>query len=114
MVAFCRITNRMSLAVKLHPSRFTAMSGKMAAIVAHVVGERWTSPAIVELVVTSDGHLLACHEGDCGCNDYLGTVDDLKSNWARLLEVAELTPEERQEAGRLFQRAVSDGGVDPR
>ena len=108
MVAFCRVTRRMELAKKLHPSRFTAMSGKMAAIVAHIVGERWTSPAIVELVATSDGHLLACHEGDCGCNDYLGTVDNLKANWARLLEVADLTPEERQEADRLFQRVLDD------
>ncbi|MGA2620199.1 MAG: hypothetical protein ABSF26_21480 [Thermoguttaceae bacterium] len=108
MVAFCRITKRMALARKLHPSRFTAMSGKMAAIVAHIIGQRWTSPAIVELVATSDGHLLACHEGDCGCNDYLGTVANLKSNWARLLEVAELTPKERQEADRLFQRVVAD------
>jgi len=98
----------MGLAMKLHPSRFTAMSGKMAAIVAYIVGERWTNPAIVELVATSDGHLLACHEGNCGCNDYLGTVDDLKSNWARLLEVADLTPQERQEADRLFQRVVGD------
>jgi hypothetical protein len=108
MVAFCRITKRMELAKKLHLSRFTAMSGKMAAIVAHIVGERWTSPAIVGLMATSDGHLLACHEGDCGCNDYLGTVDNLKSNWARLLEVADLTPEERQEADRLFQRVMVD------
>ena len=108
MVAFCRITKRMEVAKKLHPSRFTAMSGKMAAIVAHIVGERWTSLAIVELVATSDGHLLACHEGDCGCNDYLGTVDNLKSNWARLLEVADLMPEERQEADRLFQRVIAD------
>ena len=106
MVAFVRITKRMELAKKLHPSRFTAMSGKMTAIVACIVGEQWTIPAIVELVTTSDGHLLACHEGDSGCNEYLGTVDSLKSNWARLLEVADLTPEERQEAERLFQRAV--------
>jgi hypothetical protein len=35
-------------------------------------------------------------------------VDDLKSNWARLLEVADLTPEERQEADRLFQQVVAD------
>jgi hypothetical protein len=56
MVAFCHVTKRMELAKKLHPSCFTAMSGKMAAIVAYIVGEHWTSPAIVELVATSDGH----------------------------------------------------------
>lgn len=108
MVAFCRITTRMELAKKLHPSHFSSMSAKMTAIVACILGERWTSPAIVELMVTSDGHLLACHEGDCGCNDYLGTVGELKSNWARLLDVADLTSEERQEADKLFQRAIAD------
>ena len=108
MVAFGPVTKQMELAKKLHPSRFTAMSGKMTAIVACILGERWTAPAIVELMATSDGHLLACHEGDCGCNDYLGTVDNLKSNWARLLEVADLTADERQEADRLFQQVVAD------
>ena len=96
----------MTLAQKLHPSRFTAMSGKMAAIVACILGEQWTSPAIVELMVTSDGHLLACHEGDCGCNDYLGWASDLEANWNRLLDVADLTPAERKEAEAAFEQAV--------
>ena len=43
------------LAAKLRPDRFTAMSGKMAAIVGYIVGERFSDPAISELVVTSDG-----------------------------------------------------------
>ena len=47
------------LAAKLHPDRYTAMSGKMAAIVAYILGDRWTEPAISELVVTSDGFVLA-------------------------------------------------------
>ena len=64
----------MSLTRKLHPSHFTAMSNKMAAIVAYIINQRWTNPAIIEIVATSDGFLLACHEGDCGCNDWLGTL----------------------------------------
>ena len=39
----------MSLAKKLHPSCFTAMSGKMAAIVAHIISQHWTDPAIAEI-----------------------------------------------------------------
>ena len=74
------------------------MSGRMAAIVACILGQHWTSPAIAELVVTSDGHLLARAEGDCGHNNYIGTVVDLEDNWNRLLDVAGLTPVERQEA----------------
>jgi hypothetical protein len=52
--AFANGDVALALARKLHPSRFTAMSGKMAAIVAHIIGQRWTNPAIVELVATSD------------------------------------------------------------
>ena len=96
----------MTLAEKLHPTRFTAMSGKMAAIVACILGCTWTSPAIAELVVTSDGHVLARDEGDCGCNAYIGTVTNLEDNWRRLLDAAELTAAERQEAHAAYQRAV--------
>ncbi len=36
----------MSLTEKLHPDRFTAMSPKMTAIIAYVLGEEWTEPHI--------------------------------------------------------------------
>jgi hypothetical protein len=96
----------MTLAKKLHPSRFTSMSGKMAAIVGYILNQIWTSPAIIELMVTSDGHLLATHEGDCGCNDYLGFASDLEANWERLLDAAGLTRDERHEAEAAYERAV--------
>jgi hypothetical protein len=96
----------MTLAEKLHPARFPNMSGKMAAIVAYILNQTWTSPSIIELMVTSDGHLLACHEGDCGCNDYLGWASDLEANWNRLLDVAGLSPAERKEAEAAFEQAM--------
>jgi hypothetical protein len=99
-------TTQTTLTTKLHPSRFSAMSGKMIAIVAHIIGETWTEPAIAELVETSDGFILARHEGDFGCNDFLGSFGDLQANWGRLLDVAQLTMAERKEAGDLFQQAV--------
>ena len=46
----------MSLAEKLHPDRFTAMSPKMTAIVAYVLGEHWTDPEIQWMSVSSDGY----------------------------------------------------------
>ena len=49
------IVGFMTLADKLHPDRFSSMSGRMAAIVAYVLGESWTEPAIESLSVTSDG-----------------------------------------------------------
>jgi len=96
----------MTLIQKLHPARFTAMSGKMAAIVACILDQKWTSPSIAELMVTSDGHLLARNLWDCGFNNYIGTVADLEANWERLLDAAGLTAVERQEAEAVYQRAL--------
>jgi hypothetical protein len=50
-ISDCTVT----IADKLHPDRFSAMSGKMAAIVAYILGESWTEPEIAALSVTSDG-----------------------------------------------------------
>ena len=91
---------------KLHPERFQGMSPKMAAIVGYVCDEKFTNPAITELVITSDGFLLATHEGDIGCNDMLGGESDLKRNWHNLLDAAGLTPEERQEAESAYQDRI--------
>lgn len=54
---------------KLRPDRFTAMSGKMAAIVGYILDERFSDPAISELVVTSDGFVLAQTEGEVGATE---------------------------------------------
>jgi len=66
-----------------------------------------TETLIAELVVTSDGHVLARHDGDCGCNHYVGTAADLERNWLALLDAAGLTDEERAEAERLYRQAVA-------
>jgi hypothetical protein len=92
------------LAAKLHPHRFSAMSGKMAAVVAYILDVRFTEPAISELVVTSDGFVLVATEGDIGANDLLGTEADLNRNLLSLVEAAGLTDEEIREFGEL-QRA---------
>jgi hypothetical protein len=96
----------MTLIQKLHPTRFTGMSGKMTAIVAHILGQNWTLPCIAELVITSDGHLLARHDGDCGFNNYIGLVAEFEANWKRLLIAAELTDVERQDAEAAYERAL--------
>ncbi len=97
-----------TLSDKLHHRRFPGMSGRMAAIVGYLLGTKWTEPGIAELVVTSDGHVLARHDGDCGCNHYVGTAADLERNWLDLLDAAGLTDEERAEAERLHRQAVTD------
>ena len=97
-----------TLATKLNPKGFTEMSGKMAAIVAYVLGEHWTNPELAELHVTSDGFVLARKAGDVGCNEWIGSVQDLERNVATLLQAAELTPEQCQNWEELYRRRVTD------
>jgi hypothetical protein len=73
---------------KLRPDRFTAMSDRMAAIVGYILDERFSTPAISELVVTSDGFVLAQTEGDVGADDMIGEEADLNRNLLTLIEAA--------------------------
>jgi len=88
---------------KLHPSRFERMSSKMAAIVGYISDERYTDPAINDMVVTSDGFVLVEHIGEVGANTIMGEESDLHRNWHNLLDAAGLTPEERSEAEAAYQ-----------
>lgn len=97
---------REALIHKLRPDRFTAMSGKMAAIVGYILDERFSDPAISELVVTSDGFVLAQTEGEVGANDVIGGESDLNRNLLSLIEAAGLTEEEIREFGRLQRERI--------
>jgi len=87
-----------TLSEKLHPDRFSAMSGKMAAIVAYVLGESWTEPAIQALSVTSDGYVTTDSE-------FFGEAADLDRNLLNLLIAAGLTQDERAEFRTPLPRA---------
>jgi hypothetical protein len=97
---------RDALIEKLRPDRFTAMSGKMAAIVGYILDEPFSDPAISELVVTSDGFVLAQAEGQVGANDMIGEEADLNRNLLTLIEAAGLTDEEIREFGRLQRERI--------
>ena len=88
----------------LHPRRFPGMSGRMAAVVGYILGRRWSTPRIAELVVTSDGWVLARNAGHVGFNTIIGTAADLERNWNNLLRAAGLTGEERQEADERYRQ----------
>jgi hypothetical protein len=90
------------LAEKLHPKRFPKMSGRMAAIVAFLIDQQVARPAIVEIVVTSDGFVLAGVDDDVGTNHFIGSYSDLLRNWRALIAVAGLTKHEHIEAEILF------------
>lgn len=103
----------MTLGEKLDPRRFSSMSAKMAAIVAYILGEEavhTTDPAIAELILTSDGVILARNEGDIGANDFIGSVEDFNRNWGLLVRVAELTPEEIEYVHVLIDRRITNFG----
>jgi hypothetical protein len=97
---------RDALIDKLRPERFTAMSGRMAAIVGYILDESFTDPAISELVVTSDGFVLAQQEGDIGANEMIGGETDLNRNLLALIHAAGLTEEEVSEFGRMQRERI--------
>lgn len=83
---------RALVASKLEPIR---TSGVFRAILGCLVGEpHWTTPAIAELIITSDGMLLARMDGDIGANEILGSRDDYFRNLLGVAKVAALTPRE--------------------
>lgn len=102
---------RDNLVAKLRPDRFSAMSGKMAAIVGYIVDERLSDPAISELVVTSDGFVLAQREGEVGANEMIGSEADLNRNLLDLIEAAGLSEDEIREFGRLQRQRIRRYGL---
>ena len=82
------------------------MSGRMAAIVGYILDERFSDPAISELVVTSDGFVLAQSEGEVGANDLIGSETDLNRNLLDLITAAGLSAEEIEEFGRLQRKHI--------
>jgi hypothetical protein len=97
-----------TLTDKLNPRRFPNMSGKMAAVLGCILGMQWSRPRIAELVVTSDGFVLARNIGRVRFEDIIGKVEDLEWNWESLLHAAGLTSEERQEADERYRQVVGD------
>ena len=95
-----------TLIAKLHPSRFSAMSPKMAAIVAYILGQDWVTPQVSGLMVTSDHFVLASVKGDCGYNQFIGAESDLQQNWKELLHVADLGQDEYALAQKLYGEKV--------
>lgn len=79
----------------------------MAAIVGYIVDEPFAEPAIAELVVTSDGVVLAAREGDTGANDMIGEKADLNRNLVNLLNATpDLTEDEIALFGRLQRERI--------
>jgi hypothetical protein len=94
------------LKAKLHPKRFPGMTPFMAALVGYVVGESFTDPEIVEVTVSEAENLVYIRKAGAVGFDGIQSLDDLRNNWNRLLDVAGLTESERGEAVALFRSRV--------
>jgi hypothetical protein len=95
-----------SLNKKLNPARFPGMSPLMAAVVGHVLGESFTDSQIAEINVSETEGIVYFRKSGAVGFDGLQSLEDLRNNWNRLLDVAGLTPEERHEAVQLFVTKV--------
>jgi len=88
------MTTRESTMTKLDPAHMK-VSGKFTAILGFLFGEPWTSPAIIEMVQTVDGFLLAATTEDPMMNDFVGAAEDLDRNLRGVSDAADLTRQER-------------------
>jgi hypothetical protein len=83
--------------------RVVQVSDHFQAILGCMLGEDWTSPRIVELVITSDGHLVGRLDGEPEFKVFLGEADDLIKNIHGVASVAEL---DGDEAGYLVAKVA--------
>jgi hypothetical protein len=64
------------------------------AILGCILGEDWTTPRLIEMRVTRDGHVLGRWEGQVGFSTVLGSPEDLIRNIHGVAPVAELDGDE--------------------
>ena len=70
------------------------ISDHFQAILGCLLGEDWTTPRLVEMVITPDGHLLGRCDGEAAFKAYLGASEDLIRNIHGVAPVAELDGDE--------------------
>ena len=74
--------------------RTVQVSDHFQAILGCLLGEDWTTPRLVEMVITPDGHVLGRCDGEPSFSAYLGAPDDLIRNIHGVRTVAELDGDE--------------------
>lgn len=74
--------------------RTVQVSEHFQAIVGCLLNENWTTPRLVEMVITPDGHVLGRCEGDASFRAFLGASEDLLRNIHGVAPVAELDGDE--------------------
>src|SRR4051812_30840176 len=74
--------------------RAVEVSDHFQAILGCLLGENWTTPRLVEMIITPDGHMLGRCEGESSFRTFLGAADDLVRNIHGVTPVAELDGDE--------------------
>jgi hypothetical protein len=74
--------------------RAVQVSNHFQAILGCLVNEDWTTPRLVEMVITPDGHLLGRCEGEASFRAFLGASEDLLRNIHGVAPIAELDGDE--------------------
>jgi hypothetical protein len=67
---------------------------RFQAILGCLIEEDWTTPKLIEMVITPDGHMLGRCEGDAAFKVFLGASEDLIKNIHGVARVAELDGDE--------------------
>ena len=70
------------------------VSDHFQAILGCLLGENWTTPHLVEMAITPDGHLLGRCDGEAAFKAFLGASEDLIRNIHGVAPVAELDGDE--------------------
>jgi hypothetical protein len=60
--------------------RSVKVSEHFQAILGCLLGGDWTTPRLIEMVITPDGHMLGRCDGDPSFRAFLGTSEDLIKN----------------------------------
>jgi len=74
--------------------RGVQVSDHFQAILGCLLGEDWTTPRLVEMVITPDGHMLGRCDGEASFKAFLGASADLLRNIHGVAPVAALDGDE--------------------
>lgn len=74
--------------------RSVQISDHFQAILGCLLGEDWTTPRLMEMIITPDGHLLGRCDGELAFKAFLGASEDLIKNIHGVAQVAELDGDE--------------------
>jgi hypothetical protein len=77
-----------------HKLRAVEVSDHFRAILGCLLGEDWTTPRLVEMVITPDGHLIGRCEAEASSKAFLSASEDLVRNIHGVAPVAEFDGDE--------------------